>query len=159
MAVQHKVCDYHKKRMRILNLKKPISQCHSQMDHFQLLNIVTRRLSPDTRLEVPASREEFDLVQEIVDTEEAKCTDILNIVRQPEEFGRHGGCTTPLHSGMAGALLTRISSQNQKFMNQFRRHGQSHSRRRAKNNQECRSRAHNESWGGALRSSEESMPH
>ncbi|KAK9326544.1 hypothetical protein V1520DRAFT_366175 [Lipomyces starkeyi] len=79
------------------------------MDHLQLLDLVRHPLSPDTRLEVPASREEFELVQEILDTEDTKYPQIwydslrnLAIIVAPP---------TPLHSGMAGALLTRISSQ------------------------------------------------
>ncbi|KAK9327170.1 hypothetical protein V1520DRAFT_349544 [Lipomyces starkeyi] len=79
------------------------------MDHLQLLHLVRRPLSPDTRLEVPASREGFDLVQEILDREDAEYPqlwydgwrNIAIIVAPP----------TPLHSGMAGALLSRISDE------------------------------------------------
>ncbi|KAK9481600.1 hypothetical protein V1527DRAFT_522531 [Lipomyces starkeyi] len=79
------------------------------MDHLQLLRLVRRQLSPDTRLEVPASREEFDLVQEILDREHAEYPqlwydgwrNVAIIVAPP----------TPLHLGMAGALLSRISDE------------------------------------------------
>ncbi|KAK9311762.1 hypothetical protein V1522DRAFT_438809 [Lipomyces starkeyi] len=68
------------------------------MDHLQPLDLVRRPLSPDIRLEVPASREEFELYPQIwYDSPR----NLAIIVAPP----------TPLHSGMAGALLTRISSQ------------------------------------------------
>ncbi|KAK9357542.1 hypothetical protein V1504DRAFT_464171, partial [Lipomyces starkeyi] len=89
--------------------RTPTSQRHSLMDHLQLLRLVRRPLSPDTRLEVPASREEFDLVQEILDREDAGYPqlwydgwrNVAIIVAPP----------TPLHSGIAGALLSRISDE------------------------------------------------
>ncbi|KAK9312094.1 hypothetical protein V1524DRAFT_466526 [Lipomyces starkeyi] len=75
------------------------------MCHLKLLDLVRRRLSPGTRLEVPASREEFDLVQELLDTEEANKY-LTGLSIWPSSWAP----PTPLHSGMAGALLTRVSS-------------------------------------------------
>ncbi|KAK9254955.1 hypothetical protein V1507DRAFT_454255 [Lipomyces tetrasporus] len=62
------------------------------MEHSDLLEIVRRPLSPDARLEVPASREEYERVNIILERDETKyvfhrfvtkrcwqwCTGILN---------------------------------------------------------------------------------
>ncbi|KAK9371588.1 uncharacterized protein V1513DRAFT_421902 [Lipomyces chichibuensis] len=76
------------------------------MEHSQLLNIIQRPLSPDTRLEVPASREEYERVNGIIEREESKYPQLwydsmrsVAIVVAPP---------TPLHSGMTGALLSTI---------------------------------------------------
>ncbi|KAK9239641.1 hypothetical protein V1525DRAFT_424372 [Lipomyces kononenkoae] len=79
------------------------------MAHSDLLEIVRRPLSPDTRLEVPASREEYQHVDEILERDGAKYPQLwydsvkgVAIVVAPP---------TPLHSGMAGALLSSISDE------------------------------------------------
>ncbi|KAK9323050.1 hypothetical protein V1517DRAFT_352532 [Lipomyces orientalis] len=79
------------------------------MEHSQLLDIVQRPLSPDTRLAVPASRAEYERVNEILESEEAKYPQLwydsmrsVAIVVAPP---------TPLHSGMTGALLSTISDE------------------------------------------------
>ncbi|KAK9322342.1 hypothetical protein V1517DRAFT_367782 [Lipomyces orientalis] len=79
------------------------------MEHSDLLEIVRRPLSPDTRLEVPASRAEYERVDEILEREEAKYPQLwydstrnVAIVVAPP---------TPLHSGMAGSLLSGISDE------------------------------------------------
>ncbi|KAK9236408.1 hypothetical protein V1525DRAFT_346155 [Lipomyces kononenkoae] len=79
------------------------------MAHSNLLEVVRRPLSPDTRLEVPASREEYEQVGEILGREEASYPQLwydsakgVAIVVAPP---------TPLHSGMAGALLSSISDE------------------------------------------------
>ncbi|KAK9372042.1 uncharacterized protein V1513DRAFT_427979 [Lipomyces chichibuensis] len=76
------------------------------MERSELLDIVRRPLSPDTRLEVPASRAEYERVQEILKIEEAKYPQLwydgtrsVAIVVAPP---------TPLHAGIAGGLLTSI---------------------------------------------------
>ncbi|KAJ8103509.1 hypothetical protein POJ06DRAFT_234516 [Lipomyces tetrasporus] len=79
------------------------------MEHFELLDIVRRPLSPDSRLEVPASREEYERVEEILEREEAKYPQLwydgmrsVAIVVAPP---------TPLHAGMASGLLSVISDE------------------------------------------------
>ncbi|KAJ8101875.1 hypothetical protein POJ06DRAFT_248133 [Lipomyces tetrasporus] len=47
-------------------------RCHCRMEHSELLDIVMRPLSPDTRLEVPASRAEYERVEEMFEREETK---------------------------------------------------------------------------------------
>ncbi|KAK9430290.1 hypothetical protein V1505DRAFT_421788 [Lipomyces doorenjongii] len=76
------------------------------MERSDLLEIVRRPLSPDARLEVPASWEEYKRVDEIL---EAKYPQLwydsvrgVAIVVAPP---------TPLHSGIAGVLLTSISDE------------------------------------------------
>ncbi|KAK9233692.1 hypothetical protein V1525DRAFT_436337, partial [Lipomyces kononenkoae] len=79
------------------------------MAHSDLLEIVRRPLSPDTRLEVPASQEEYERVNAILEGEEStspqlwydSAKGVAIVVAQP----------TPLHSGMAGALLSSISHE------------------------------------------------
>ncbi|KAK9487874.1 hypothetical protein V1527DRAFT_506970 [Lipomyces starkeyi] len=79
------------------------------MEHSELLDIVRRPLSPDTRLEVPASRAEYERVEEILKREEAKYPQLwydgmrsVAIVVAPP---------TPLHAGMASGLLSMISDE------------------------------------------------
>ncbi|KAK9327470.1 hypothetical protein V1520DRAFT_46523 [Lipomyces starkeyi] len=79
------------------------------MERSNLLEIVRRPLSPDTRLEVPTSWEEYKRVDEILERDEAKYPQlwydsvrgVAIVVASP----------TPLHSGMAGALLTSIYAE------------------------------------------------
>ncbi|KAK9342188.1 hypothetical protein V1522DRAFT_358698 [Lipomyces starkeyi] len=79
------------------------------MEHSELLDIVRRPLSPDTRLEVPASRADYERVAEILEREEAKYPQLwydgmrsVAIVVAPP---------TPLHAEMAGGLLSKISNE------------------------------------------------
>ncbi|KAK9483375.1 hypothetical protein V1527DRAFT_429583 [Lipomyces starkeyi] len=79
------------------------------MERSDLLETVRRPLSPDTRLEVPTSWEEYKRVDEILERDEAKYPQLwydsvkgVAIVVAPP---------TPLHSGMAGALLTSIYAE------------------------------------------------
>ncbi|KAK9244357.1 hypothetical protein V1506DRAFT_578751 [Lipomyces tetrasporus] len=79
------------------------------MEHSELLDIVRRPLSPDTRLEVPASRAEYERVEEILEREESKYPQLwydsvrsVAIVVAPP---------TPLHAGMAAGLLSMISDE------------------------------------------------
>ncbi|KAK9311176.1 hypothetical protein V1524DRAFT_473440 [Lipomyces starkeyi] len=76
------------------------------MEHSNLLEVVRGMLSPDTRLEVPASREDYERVNEILGNEEARnpqrwydSMKNVAIVEAPP---------TPLPSGITGALLTSI---------------------------------------------------
>ncbi|KAK9371759.1 uncharacterized protein V1513DRAFT_481767 [Lipomyces chichibuensis] len=76
----------------------------------RLLEVVRRPLSPDTRLEIPASQKEYEQVDEILEREEARyprlfydsAKGVAIVVAQP----------TPLHSGMAGGLLSCISDES-----------------------------------------------
>ncbi|KAK9482816.1 hypothetical protein V1527DRAFT_498879 [Lipomyces starkeyi] len=52
--------------------RKKTSWYHNMMEHSDLLDIGRRPLSPDTRLEAPASRAEYERVEEILAREEAK---------------------------------------------------------------------------------------
>ncbi|KAK9234283.1 hypothetical protein V1525DRAFT_428589 [Lipomyces kononenkoae] len=77
------------------------------MEHSGLLDIVRRPLSPDSRLEVQASRAEYERVEEILEREESKYPQLrydsvrtVAIVVAPP---------TPLHAGMASGLLSMIS--------------------------------------------------
>ncbi|KAJ8103669.1 hypothetical protein POJ06DRAFT_279400 [Lipomyces tetrasporus] len=79
------------------------------MAHSNLLEVVRGRLSRDTRLEVSASREEYEQVGEVLEREEASYPQLwydsakgVAIVVVPR---------TPLHSGMVGALVSSISDE------------------------------------------------
>ncbi|KAK9331055.1 hypothetical protein V1520DRAFT_376461 [Lipomyces starkeyi] len=89
--------------------RKPASECQNSMEHSELLDIVRRPLSPDTRLEVLASRTEYERVEEILEREEAKYPQLwydsmrsVAIVVAPP---------TPLHAGIGGGLLSTISDE------------------------------------------------
>ncbi|KAK9427632.1 hypothetical protein V1505DRAFT_379534, partial [Lipomyces doorenjongii] len=76
------------------------------MEYSELLDSVRRPLSPDTRVEVPASRAEYERVEEILEREEAKyprlwydSTRSVAIVVAPP---------TPLHATMANGLSSCI---------------------------------------------------
>ncbi|KAJ8103756.1 hypothetical protein POJ06DRAFT_264586 [Lipomyces tetrasporus] len=76
------------------------------MEHSELLDIVRRPLSPDTRLEVPASRAEYERVEKILEREESKypqlwydsMRSVAIVVTAP----------TPLHAAMASGLSSSI---------------------------------------------------
>ncbi|KAK9246186.1 hypothetical protein V1506DRAFT_536103 [Lipomyces tetrasporus] len=76
------------------------------MEHSELLDIFRRPLSPDTRLEVPASRAEYERVEEILEREESKypqlwydsMRSVAIVVAAP----------TPLHAAMASGLSSSI---------------------------------------------------
>ncbi|KAK9246696.1 hypothetical protein V1506DRAFT_444726, partial [Lipomyces tetrasporus] len=52
--------------------RKATPYCHRLMEHSDLLEIVRRPLSPDARLEVLASREEYERVNIILERDETK---------------------------------------------------------------------------------------
>ncbi|KAK9326581.1 hypothetical protein V1520DRAFT_351047 [Lipomyces starkeyi] len=76
------------------------------MEHSQLLDLVRRPLSPDTVIEVPASREEFEYVEDMLEQEEERyplvqydsVKGIAIVLASP----------TPLHSGIINELLHNI---------------------------------------------------
>ncbi|KAK9481894.1 hypothetical protein V1527DRAFT_455564 [Lipomyces starkeyi] len=77
------------------------------MAHSELLATVRRPLSPDTNIEVPATRSEYERVQEILDEEDAKFPTL-----QYDGFRKVAiisAAPSPLHGDMVGQLLWRIS--------------------------------------------------
>ncbi|KAK9329086.1 hypothetical protein V1520DRAFT_280001 [Lipomyces starkeyi] len=77
------------------------------MEHSVLVNVVRRPLSPDARIEVPATWAEYEYVQEHLDNEGSKfprlwydsSSKIATVVAAP----------TPLHSDMVGELMVNLS--------------------------------------------------
>ncbi|KAK9376672.1 uncharacterized protein V1513DRAFT_423614 [Lipomyces chichibuensis] len=75
-------------------------------DHSNLLDVVRRPLSPDIQLEVPASREEYERVQEVLESEGSKyprlwydsTRNIAIVIAAP----------SAVHSDLAGELLNSI---------------------------------------------------
>ncbi|KAK9253792.1 hypothetical protein V1507DRAFT_442416 [Lipomyces tetrasporus] len=78
-------------------------------DPEDLLEIVRRPLSPDARLEVPASREEYERVNPILERDEAKYPQVWYDSVKGEAIVV--APPTPLHSRMAGVLLSSISDE------------------------------------------------
>ncbi|KAK9373788.1 uncharacterized protein V1513DRAFT_459459 [Lipomyces chichibuensis] len=79
------------------------------MAHSELLEIVRRPLSPDTHLEVPATRSEYERVQEILEGEDAKFPTL-----QYDGFRKVViifAAPSPLHGDMVGQVLSKISDQ------------------------------------------------
>ncbi|KAJ8103553.1 hypothetical protein POJ06DRAFT_190968 [Lipomyces tetrasporus] len=77
------------------------------MAHSELLATVRRPLSPDTQIEVPATRSEYERVQEILEEEDAKFPTL-----QYDGFRKVAivrAAPSPLHGDMVGQLLGRIS--------------------------------------------------
>ncbi|KAK9370530.1 hypothetical protein V1509DRAFT_651353 [Lipomyces kononenkoae] len=77
------------------------------MEHSELLAAVRRPLSPDTQIEVQATREEYDNVQDIIEEENVKFPRIhYDGTRQVAIVS---AMPTPLHGEMVGQLLRTIS--------------------------------------------------
>ncbi|KAK9236554.1 hypothetical protein V1525DRAFT_426991 [Lipomyces kononenkoae] len=88
------------------------------MAQSDLLEIVRRPLSPDTRLEVSASREEYQHVDEILERDGAKGLTIVHMYPQLWYDSVKGVAIvvaprTPLHSRMDGAKSRAISAKTQ----------------------------------------------
>ncbi|KAK9235062.1 hypothetical protein V1525DRAFT_411059 [Lipomyces kononenkoae] len=79
---------------------------NSLMEHSQLLEIVKRPLSPDTRLEIPASQTEYERVQEIIETEDANYPQLW--YDSARQVAIVVAVPSPLHSRMAGQLMDSI---------------------------------------------------
>ncbi|KAK9312392.1 hypothetical protein V1524DRAFT_439342 [Lipomyces starkeyi] len=90
----------------------------------ELLAALRRPLSPDGQIEVPASREEYEHVQEVLEEESVKYMQIgvgpssRNLLTQISRYSRlqYDGwrnvavaAPSPLHGQMAGELMTRIN--------------------------------------------------
>ncbi|KAK9329335.1 hypothetical protein V1520DRAFT_174652 [Lipomyces starkeyi] len=92
----------------------------------ELLAALRRPLSPDGQIEVPASREEYEHVQEMLEEESVKymqmgfCPSSRNLLTQIYRYPRlqYDGwrnvaiivaAPSPLHGQMAGELMTRIN--------------------------------------------------
>ncbi|KAK9483088.1 hypothetical protein V1527DRAFT_446184 [Lipomyces starkeyi] len=76
------------------------------MEHTELLDMVRRPLSPDTQLEVTATRDEYDRVQEILEEEGAKYPQLL--YDSSRNTAIVVAAPSPLHSGMANELMVNI---------------------------------------------------
>ncbi|KAK9234918.1 hypothetical protein V1525DRAFT_452398 [Lipomyces kononenkoae] len=92
--------------MKGINPKNGSADADHQAHSLQLLDIVTQPLSPDTKLEIPASQAEYDRVQEILENEDARYPQLwYDSARQIAVVVAAPG---PLHSDMAGELLDSI---------------------------------------------------
>ncbi|KAK9365102.1 hypothetical protein V1509DRAFT_571654 [Lipomyces kononenkoae] len=80
------------------------------MTHRDLLEIVMRPLSPDARLEVPASQEEYERVNAILEERRPRTYPQL-WYDSARGVAIVAAVPTPLHAGMAGALLSSISHE------------------------------------------------
>ncbi|KAK9374723.1 uncharacterized protein V1513DRAFT_458612 [Lipomyces chichibuensis] len=79
------------------------------MAHSELLEIVRRPLSPDTHLEVPATRSEYERVQGILEGEDAKFPTL-----QYDGFRKVvivSAAPSPMHGDMVGQVLSAISDE------------------------------------------------
>ncbi|KAK9322263.1 hypothetical protein V1517DRAFT_308158 [Lipomyces orientalis] len=75
-------------------------------EHSDLLEIVRRPLSPDVRLEVPASRAEYERVQDILENEESRYPQLW--FDGTRNIAIVVGPPSALHAAMAGALMGAI---------------------------------------------------
>ncbi|KAK9342317.1 hypothetical protein V1522DRAFT_416477 [Lipomyces starkeyi] len=79
------------------------------MDHTKLIDIVRRPLSPDTQVEVAASREEYDQVLEILEDEGARYPQLL--YDSARTVAIVVAAPSPLHGRMAYELVTNIRDE------------------------------------------------
>ncbi|KAK9427910.1 hypothetical protein V1505DRAFT_402261 [Lipomyces doorenjongii] len=82
------------------------NQLHSMTEHSDLLDIVRRPISPDVRLEVQASRAEYEQVLEILENEESEYPKLW--YDGTRNVAIVVGPPSALHGKMAGGLLARI---------------------------------------------------
>ncbi|KAK9243195.1 hypothetical protein V1506DRAFT_555597 [Lipomyces tetrasporus] len=114
------------------------------MEHSELLDAVRRPLSPDTQIEIPASRSEYENVQEILEEEGSKFPKLQ--YDGARKVAILSAIPTPLHGEMVGQLLSKIADEV-KMMPGLdagtKRHlSSTHDMRKTKNT---------ETWDGALR--------
>ncbi|KAK9359292.1 hypothetical protein V1504DRAFT_229556 [Lipomyces starkeyi] len=76
------------------------------MARAELIDIVRRPLSPDAQLEVPANREEYDRVREILEGEGTKYPQLW--YDSARGIATVVAALSPLHSGMAAELIFQI---------------------------------------------------
>ncbi|KAK9367415.1 hypothetical protein V1509DRAFT_626578 [Lipomyces kononenkoae] len=107
---RHAVYNHHVQTRATRKAEQIVStqtiQQSNVMAQSELLAAVRRPLSPDTQIEVPASREEFEHVQDILENENTKYPSlqydgwrkVAIVVAAP----------SPLHGQMAGSLTGRI---------------------------------------------------
>ncbi|KAK9312665.1 hypothetical protein V1524DRAFT_438625 [Lipomyces starkeyi] len=77
------------------------------MAHSELLAAVRRPLSPDSQIEVQASRDEYELVQEILEKEDAKYPRLQYDGRR--KVAIIVAAPSPLHGQMVGDLMININ--------------------------------------------------
>ncbi|KAK9319412.1 hypothetical protein V1517DRAFT_332700 [Lipomyces orientalis] len=88
---------------------RPTSRHRTLMQRTELIDIVRRPLSPDTQLEVPATREEYDQVCEVIESEEMKHPQLL--YDSARSVAIVVAAPSPLHSGMASELMVQIRDE------------------------------------------------
>ncbi|KAK9389504.1 hypothetical protein V1515DRAFT_593470 [Lipomyces mesembrius] len=79
------------------------------MEHTRLIDIVRRPLSPDTQVEVAATREEHDQVLEILEDEGARYPQLL--YDSARKVAIVVAAPGPLHGTMAGELIANIRDE------------------------------------------------
>ncbi|KAK9234466.1 hypothetical protein V1525DRAFT_428486 [Lipomyces kononenkoae] len=119
------------------------------MAQSDLLATVRRPLSSDAYIEVPASRSEYELVQDILEEEDAKYPTL-----QYDGFQKVAivsGTPSPLHGDMAGELVGRISRSIERMpgIDQNIKYGLSTSNERS-NTRGAGDASTTRNWDGAL---------
>ncbi|KAK9246140.1 hypothetical protein V1506DRAFT_447700, partial [Lipomyces tetrasporus] len=79
------------------------------MERSELIDIVRRPLSPDTQLEVPASREEYEQVQEMLENEQVRYPQLW--YDGSKKVAIVAAAPSPLHSRMAIELVTNLRKE------------------------------------------------
>ncbi|KAK9311681.1 hypothetical protein V1524DRAFT_473187 [Lipomyces starkeyi] len=87
----------------------PTNRHRTLMQRTELIDIVRRPLSPDTQVEVPATREEYDQVCEVIESEEMKYPQLL--YNSARRVAIVVAAPSPLHSGMASELMVQIRDE------------------------------------------------
>ncbi|KAK9235379.1 hypothetical protein V1525DRAFT_452088 [Lipomyces kononenkoae] len=77
------------------------------MEQSALMSVVRRPLSPDARIEVPATWEEYEYAHEHLDNEETKYPRLL--YDGSSKLATVVAAPTPLHSDMVGELMCQLS--------------------------------------------------
>ncbi|KAK9258641.1 hypothetical protein V1519DRAFT_369714, partial [Lipomyces tetrasporus] len=76
------------------------------MQPTELIDAIRRPLSPDTQVEVPATREEYDQVCEVIESEEMKHPQLL--YDSARSVAIVVAAPSPLHSGMASEIMVQL---------------------------------------------------
>ncbi|KAK9433999.1 hypothetical protein V1505DRAFT_412209 [Lipomyces doorenjongii] len=81
-------------------------QEHVPMEQSNLMSVVTRPLSPDAKIEVPATWSEYEYAQEHLDAEGSNSCQLATVVAAP----------SPLHSDMVGELVDHFADACREVM-------------------------------------------
>ncbi|KAK9349705.1 hypothetical protein V1523DRAFT_163964 [Lipomyces doorenjongii] len=79
------------------------------MERSELLDVVRRPLSPDMQVEVPASREEYERVQEMLENEQVRYPQLW--YDRTKHVAIVVAAPSPLHSRMASELINKINEE------------------------------------------------